>query len=191
MSTGLDVATRSRDEIVSAIRALSPADWARLRKVAAHYAAGRPIEPKDLLQEAFTRALDGRHCPSHVDVVKFLAEAMRSIADGEAEKVEHRLPLVSVAKMGDHQTEALNYPDPALSAEAHTISNEIAVRMRRDLLDLFDDDAIARDIVEGMMADWTAEELRELSVLDQTAYESKRKLIRRRIERKYPDGWKP
>ena len=46
------------------------------------------------LQMAFTSALDedGRTCPANVDVVKFLAEAMRSIADGEVDKAKRRVP---------------------------------------------------------------------------------------------------
>jgi hypothetical protein len=55
-----------------------------LGKVAARYAYALTAE--DLLQEAFRRALEenGRNCPGHVDVVRFLAEVMRSIADGLA-----------------------------------------------------------------------------------------------------------
>jgi hypothetical protein len=32
-----------------------------------------------------------RNCPKHVDVVKFLVEAMRSIANGEGQKVENQV----------------------------------------------------------------------------------------------------
>jgi RNA polymerase sigma-70 factor (ECF subfamily) len=190
VNSGLIASTRSRDEIVSAIRGLTPADSARLRRVAYFYAQRRPIEPADLLQEAFLRALDGRSCPSHVGVVKFLAEAMRSIAHGEAEKVQHRLALMPVPKTGDPPVEALNVPCPAPNAVAAMISEENAAEFRRALLALFKDDQAARDIVEGIMEDLSAEELRALTGLDQTAYDSKRKLIRRRIDKAYPHGWR-
>jgi RNA polymerase sigma-70 factor (ECF subfamily) len=192
LSTDRAAATRSRDEIASAVRTLTAADWARLKLVARKYAAGRPIEPDDLLQEAMARAIDSRACPVHVDVVKFLAEAMRSIAHGEGEKAEHKLVLVPVPKTGgDYPPEALGAPDPAPSAEANLISEENAAGIRKALLALFDDDPQARDIVEGTMEDMTAEELRELTDLSQTAYDSKRRLIRRRIDKAYPQGWKP
>jgi DNA-directed RNA polymerase specialized sigma24 family protein len=77
-----EAAVRSRDEIADAIRSFTPAQWARLRLVAKKYAWRCKLDPEDLLQEAFRRAWeerDGRKCPVHVDVVKFLAEAMRSI----------------------------------------------------------------------------------------------------------------
>lgn len=191
VDSGQVATTRSRDEIASAIRALTPADLARLRKVAQHYAAGRRVEVNDLLQEAFVRAIDSRACPTDITVVKFLAEAMRSIAHGEAEKVENRLILVSVAQTGQHEMDALDFPDAAQNAEAGLISEQDAAAIRRALLALFDDDPVARDIVEGSMEEMTAEELRELTGLDKTAYDSKRKLIRRRIDKAYPEGWKP
>lgn len=191
MNSALASATRSRDEIVDAIRNLMPADWARLRKVAHRYSFGRPIEPDDLLQEGFLRALDSRKCPKHVDVVKFLAEAMRSIAHGEAEKAEYRLTLVSIDKTGDEQNQALDHKDPDPNSEETMVSEQDAALIRTALLALFDDDAIARDIVEGTMEDLSAEELRELTGLDKTAYDSKRRFIRRTIDKAYPEGWKP
>ena len=191
MNSGQTAATRSHDEIANAIRAFTPAEWARLRRVAGYYA--RPqIGAKDLLQEAFARALDGRQCPVHVSVVKFLAEIIRSVANGEGEKVEHRLPLVSiVGKTGEPLTEVLDRADRAQSVEERLIAEQDAAQLRRDILQLFDDDPVAQIIVEGIMEEMDGEELRELSGLDKTAYDSKRKLIRRRIDKQYPEGWKP
>jgi len=137
------------------------------------------------------RALDSRKCPKHVDVVKFLAEAMRSIAHGEAEKAEYRLTLVSIDKTGDEQNQALDHKDPDPNSEETMVSEQDAALIRTALLALFDDDAIARDIVEGTMEDLSAEELRELTGLDKTAYDSKRRFIRRTIDKAYPEGWKP
>jgi RNA polymerase sigma-70 factor (ECF subfamily) len=190
LSTGQVATTRSRDEVASAIRLFTASDWARLKLVAQKYSNGRPIEPDDLLQEAMQRAIDGRVCPAHVDVVKFLAEAMRSIAHGETEKVEQKLVLVTVSKTGDYPAEALAVADPKQSIEERMMSEQNAAVFRRDMLALFDDDPQARDILEGTMEDMTAEELRELTGLSQTAYDSKRRLIRRRIDKAYPQGWK-
>lgn len=180
----------SRDEIASAIRGLSDANWIRLRKVADRYSRGR-IEANDLLQEAFTRALDTRTCPAHVSVVKFLAEAIRSIADGIGEKVENRLVLVPVAKTGGDESEAFNVPDMDPDCETRLIEAEAADTFRGAMLELFTDDPVARDIVEGTMEGMEAEELRELTGLDMTGYATKRRLIRRRIDKAFPEGWKP
>jgi RNA polymerase sigma-70 factor (ECF subfamily) len=182
-------AVRTRDEVDDAIQNLSDAGWSRLRKVAAAYARGRPIEAEDLLHEAFRRAIDGgRHCPTHVDVVKFLAEAMRSIAHGEAEKLKSRPRLVPIANHGGAE-DAPDPPDPAMDPEQSLASTQDAGNIKSALLALFDDDETAQIILEGTMERMPREELRELTELDKTAYESKRRLIRRRIDKRFPKGW--
>lgn len=186
MITG-KLATRSREEVASAVRALTVADWSRLKLVAQKYAAGRPIGPDDLLQEAMMRAIDSRVCPADVGVVRFLAEAMRSIAHGESEKAQYKLPL----ETAEASAEALEVADPLPHAEARLITEEGADRIRTAILALFDDDPQARDIVEGTMEEMTAKELRELTGLSLIEYNSKRRLIRRRIDNAFPQGWKP
>jgi DNA-directed RNA polymerase specialized sigma24 family protein len=186
-------AIRSRDEIAAAVRSLTPAELARLNMVARKYALGRPIEPDELLQEAYLRALDSRACPAHVDVVKFLAEAMRSIAHGEAEKAGHKVTLVAIANTGGLEDEACSVPDEADDAEAQMIAAEQAERcvaIHATIVALFEDDPIAQLVLEGMAEEMTAEGIRKLTGLGKTAYDSKRKLIRRTIDRQYPEGWK-
>jgi len=186
--------TRSRDEVAAAIRAFTPADWARLKRVAAKYAFARPVSPEDLMQEAFMRALDTRVCPSDIDVVKFLAEIIRSVADGEAEKIEHKAKLVPIANTGDPDDLVYDIADGAANAEARLIEAQHAERCiaaHAGLVALFDDDPTAQLILEGMMDDMAGEELRELTGLDKVAYDSKRKAIRRKITKHYPNGWKP
>lgn len=194
MNSGSVAAVRTRDEVAVAIRSLTPVGLARLKMVAKKYAFGRPIEPEDLLQEAFTRALDSRVCPVHVDIVKFLAEAMRSIAHGENEKVERKLALVPLDDTGNREQGAWAVPDPADNAEAGMVATEQARRYAAAvaaIMALFSDDPTAKDILEGTMEGMSADELRELTGLDKTGYDSKRKLIRRRIDKQYPEGWKP
>jgi RNA polymerase sigma-70 factor (ECF subfamily) len=59
------------------------------------------------------------------------------------------------------------------------------------IIALFEDDPIAKLVLEGVMEELTVDEMRELTGLDKIAYDSKRKLIRRRIDKQYPGGWKP
>jgi hypothetical protein len=183
----------TRDQVADAIRGLTAAQWTRLKLVAKKYAWRCRFEPDDLLQEAFRRALEesGRKCPARIDVVKFLAEAMRSIADGEADKAKNRVTLVPIISHSQQQQGEFDPEDAKLNAEATIESEQAAAVIRRDVLALFDGDATARDLVEGIMADFSADELRQLSGLDRTAYASKRKLIRRTIDKSYPEGWKP
>ena len=133
--------------------------------------------------------LDGRSCPLDVDIVKFLAEAMRSIAHGEAEKVIHRLPILAVPKTGSSEEPVMRVPDPCPTAEERLIAFAEVERIQAEVLSLFDDDPIARDLVEGIFAGLDADELKQLTDLDQTGYESKRRLIRRRVDKAFPHGW--
>jgi DNA-directed RNA polymerase specialized sigma24 family protein len=120
---------------------------------------------KDLLQEAFRRAVEehGRNCPGHVDVVRFLAEVMRSIADGEMEKAKNRPVLVPIAHYGDQEDGAEDPPDSAFTAGEYLAREQTAVATRLELLALFDDDTQARDIVERRIENLNADELRELT----------------------------
>jgi DNA-directed RNA polymerase specialized sigma24 family protein len=185
---------RGREEIAEAIRAFTPADSARLRLVADKYARlylGRPSEAEDLIQEAFRRALDGeRKCPVTVHAVKFLADAIQSIADAEANRTKRRPRLVALPHPGDPEPGLPEPMDPAPNAEERAEEQEEAVRRHDEVIGLFADDPAARDIVEGIMLGMRGEELRTLTGLDETKYQSKRRLILRRIE-KFKRGPKP
>jgi DNA-directed RNA polymerase specialized sigma24 family protein len=158
----LNAAVRSQEEIAEAIRSLTLAQLARLRKTAEVFSYA--MEPDDLLQEALARAISGdRHCPAHLDLVTFLGGVMRSIASGEHERAKLRPPLVALAHHGGEPGKA---PDP------HDTSLDVSETLERDqetrdllkrVVELFADDAEARDIIEGRLAEMTAEELKELT----------------------------
>lgn len=192
MTSGQTAAVRTRDEIAEAIGAFTPAHWARLRLVAKKFAWRCVADADDLLQEAFVRALEGeRKCPSDVEVVKFLAEAMRSIADGETEKIKKRGSTVPLLQPGFEQEGAFDPITAEPNAEEAVIGAQNAMAIRGAMLDIFAGDSQARDLLEGIMEDFGTEELRSLTGLDATAYASKRRLIRRTIDKHYPEGWKP
>jgi DNA-directed RNA polymerase specialized sigma24 family protein len=182
---------RTRAEIAAAIRAFSPVQWARLRKVAGYYALGRLVEAEDLLQEVFRRALDGeRKCPVSVDVVRFLAEAIRSVRDGELKRAKRRPFLVPRPPPGGESAQVPEPIDPTPNAEEQLAAADedgARERKRQEVIGLFADDAAAQVIVEGLMEGVRGEDLRALTDLDPTAYESKRRLIRRRIEKRFKD----
>lgn len=178
------------DEVRAGIEGLSEADWVRLKKVANAYGRSRRLNPDDLLQEAFARALEGgRRCPRRVDIVRFLAETMRSIASDDLKSRKRKPELQLVPKVGGDEAVEFDIADDAPNTEDLMASRQEVERMIASLLTLFDDDLIARTIVEGDMEGMEAEELRVLTGLDKTAYASKRRLIRRRIDKAFPKGW--
>jgi hypothetical protein len=180
-----DVSVRSCEEVAAAICALTDAQQVRLRKVAEKYAWLYPLGAEDLLSEAITRALAGtRQCPRSVDVVKFLADAMGSIAYDEAQKIENQIETVPVLHPGVDEERAVDPTD--LSATAEEIM--IGAGLRDELLGLFSRDAQARDLLDAILEGYEGKDLRELLDLNETELASKRRSIRRTLDRKYPNG---
>ena len=80
--------------------------------------------------------------------------------------------------------------DPAPNAEERLAAADedgARERKRQEIIGLFADDLAAQVIVEGMMEGTRGEDLRALTDLDPTAYQSKRRLIRRRIEKRFKE----
>jgi RNA polymerase sigma-70 factor (ECF subfamily) len=177
-------AVRDREEIAAAIRSLTDDDWFRLHKVALSYASLYGLDKDDLVHDAIVRALDGsRNCPVSVDIVYFLKEAIRSIADGAAQKKRRRREV----RLPDYDDPANALPepaDPSPDAEAELIAEEEAARRSAEIADLLSDDIEAQTIAEGILDGMRGEELRALTDLDETGYASKRRLIRRRFEKR-------
>ncbi len=179
------------EEIAEAICALSVAQWNKLQKIARLYR--RSYEAEDLLQEAFTRALSGsRNCPRDINILHFLAETMRSIASDRAKSLR-RKPELKFADLngGNDEGEELEYdpPETKPTAEQHLSSEQDVKKIKESILVIFKDDEIAQIMVEGIMEGMEGEELRNLTDLDKTAFNSKRRLISRRLNKAYPEGW--
>lgn len=191
MSADAAKPVRSRAEIEGAIRAFTEANWARLKRVGHRYAWRCGWDPDDLVQEAITRALAGdRKCPAHVDVVKFLAEAIRGIADDEGAKAHSATRHRPIIGPGDEAPGAVDVKDERLNAEEIFLEAENLAAIRAAVLASVEDDPVARDLAEGLMEEMSKAELCEMLGLDANSYASKRHFIRRRVDEQFPQGWK-
>lgn len=183
----------STEEMKEVLSSLSDADMIRLGRIAQAYCKGR-IDPDDLLQRAFVAALDGsRKCPRDLKLITFLAGTMKSLASSRFKSLTRSPELQLIDRQVDDSEEdpvVTDSPAEVPTAEQQLISEQEAEAIYGAILSLFADDEIARIIVEGDMEGMDAKELRELTGLDETAYGSKRRLIRRRIVKAYPEGWK-
>jgi DNA-directed RNA polymerase specialized sigma24 family protein len=164
--------TYSRDEIRLIIQSLTDASKTAektaqktaLNRIARIYAKKTNLGHDDLLQEAYMRVLDGRRAwPRSVEVVPFLAGVMKSVAwdwrvQSHGEEVD---------------------PD-TVGVEDHSAAAKLELQK---LLAIFDDDPIAQKIIIAMMEGSRGGELKEISGLTQTEYETKRTKIRRRLEK--------
>jgi hypothetical protein len=154
----------SRAEIDNAIKFLTAAEKTKIVKIAAQYAKMTPYEAKDLYQEAWLRAIDGRRkWPRGLHATKFFWGVMRSIA-WEWKKKDDPLDK-DIGDKGAGERTLLDRNHAMKIIEAH------------------DDDPMAQKILVAITEGARGEELLKLSGLSPTDYESKRKKIRRRIER--------
>lgn len=178
-----------RTDIDSEIRSMSDVDWNRLRRTAQRYAANRRIGVDDLLQEAFCRALQGsRKCPSNVDIVRFLCEAIRSIANGEQDK-DNRIPIhlpLDIENEGEHIERPI--PGRTNTPEENVRSEQEVSRIQDEMIALLDDDE-SKLVLLGIMDELSGEELCEFVGIDAKALATKRRYIKRRITAEYPNGW--
>jgi hypothetical protein len=157
----------SRGEVERAILSLSDGEKTALVKIARIYARKRntPYDHEDLLGEAYTRIIDERRkWPRGEPATKFIGGVIVSIAWEWRNSVEVNEEL----EAGDKGAE-----------EQSTIARIDTKRM----LDLFGDDLAAQRLMVAMLEGARGEELQHLSGLTSTEYESKRKKIRRRLER--------
>jgi len=167
MSIGGEVAaaSHSRAEALTAVSSLSGTDRTVLPEIARAYARTRRTryDYQDLFHEAIARILEGRrNWPTGVPFISFFGGVMRAIA------WEWRSETLDV-----------QFGEAPVWAEG----SAIAIIDTQKFLALFDDDAIARKIVIGIMEGGRGEELWESSGLSKTEFESKRRKIRRRIEK--------
>jgi hypothetical protein len=162
-----EVVPLSRSEVERAIVSLSDGEKTALVKIARVYARKRntPYDHEDLLCEAYTRILsERRKWPRGEPAVNFIGGVIVSIAWEWRNSVEVNEEL----EIGDKGAE-----------EQTTLARIDAKR----IIDLFADDPVAQRLVVAMLEGARGQELQDLSGLTSTEYESKRKKIRRRLER--------
>jgi RNA polymerase sigma-70 factor (ECF subfamily) len=163
---------------------VTEADLLRLKVIARLHARGLPphIGWSDLLQEAFTRVLDGsRRQPQDVPMVAFLAGVMRSIKEQywrQARRGARQLPKL-LAELGPIDSQEDELRDPAPSPERRVIVIEEMEAIDK----LFEDDLQARQVISALYEGWTPEETCATYAISKTDYDSTRKRIRRALIR--------
>ena len=143
----------------------------------------------DLIQESYCRVLAGsRPWPSDVPLLPFLVNVRKSVVSNERRKRKRseedgsavRAPLSLYDATGSLVIDA---KDPSPNIEDVLLANAGAAEFKREILELFADDPAAQILVEGVPEEMEVDELRQLTDLDQTSFNSKHRLIRRRIEK--------
>jgi DNA-directed RNA polymerase specialized sigma24 family protein len=159
-------ATLSQSEILAELKSLTNGQKTALVKKARLYAQATAYGYEDLIQETYSRLLAGdRKWRRDLSAVPLLSGVMRSVAWDWKRKDG---PLSEDLEIGDD------------GAEARGMLARLDVQA---VLSLFDDDPVAKRMVVEMMYGAKGDELQAACGLSQTDYESKRKKIRRRLEK--------
>lgn len=165
-------------------RLLSHADLVRLKAIARLHGRNLPpyLSGPDLLQEAFTRVLEGsRRQPPDVPMVAFLAQVMRSIREQHwrqhRRQARQHPKLFAALQTVDFREGEL--PDPAPTPERRAI----ATQHMEAIHSLFEQDLPAQQIISALYEGLIPEETCATHALSRTAYDSTRRRIRRALLR--------
>lgn len=178
----------------TAIASLTDADWLRLAKVDARYRGGTDFQEGDLVQEALCRAIDGkRKCPRGVSVVKFLADAIRSIAGHRRSQMLAEISFeASPPTATGEQTEGLAPADllfaPGEDPEALLLKAEGDGAIG-DLIGLFPGDGEVELVVTALSLGLKGADLYEETGLAPNRIHYVIRKIRKESDKRFPGRW--
>jgi hypothetical protein len=177
----------SAAEVHDSIKTVSDADTARLVAAAQGFSSLCGIPWQELLQEPYTRALEGRRtCKRGTPLVPFICGVMRSFVSEENEARKQGFRPTVVKRNGEPILPDSPADDP--SPERAAIS---AIDGRAILAEI--DAAAAGDeklqlLIEGIYDGMRGEQLRELLGVDELGLAALRKKLSRLIKQIRPDG---
>jgi hypothetical protein len=180
------------EQIEQALQALTDADWMKLRSFASSQLWKTGIDDRDeLLNETIRRLADGdRNWPINVPFVPFLMNAMRSVADG-LRGLKSQTSVSLASSLADPEDCFDDDPMDRFASEAATPEDIlIAEAARKDAAGAlakinahFSDDEEVGWILMGIEDETKPEDVREMSGMSLTQYETGRKRLRRGIAR--------
>lgn len=191
------------EDVRQAYESLTNVELYRLHKLARALLAGTEYsDPEELLNEALVRTLraangeKGRRWPKSVPFVAFLGQTMKGLADDSLNSSY----IKQTQEMEALATEALT-ADEAIGARGHAHPDVVTLAIEAgensDNCDRATRDAARIDahfagddevgwLVMGHKDGLKAAEIRDLSGMDQTQYETARRRFRRGLEKLFP-----
>lgn len=180
----------SLDEMHSIIGGLTTVDLARLRRAGRLFALGLACEGDELISEAIAATLSGaRKCPRRMATVPFLIGAMRSIASASRGAAVNVRKVVSLDATGTDGRPIVVLVDSEPTIESRLLAAEEAAQRINALERLFANDEQASLMMLADLEFTPKEEIMNMLDLDDTAYATVRRRMRRAINGRYPAGW--
>lgn len=191
------------EEIGEAIESLTEAELGRIHRAAQYALFGTEYtDPDELLGEAVQRTLDGvgvpggRHWPKDVHFVAYIIRTMQSIADGSSNSVVQKSTASLEAMAGGEGNAELalaqeGFSSPDVVEQALEVE-EAAERQSRAAADAalieahFANDDQIQFLIMGDKDDMKAADIRAISGMNQTEYDSARRRFRRGLNTLMP-----
>jgi hypothetical protein len=168
-------------EIRKEIASLTAGERTKLIKIGRHYAWKFGIsfeDPDEFANEAICRVLERKRVwPRGVEKLRFLAGVIKSIAGDRMRALIRESAALKELNREEREKERVRVVGDK-GAEERDADDEIDLER---IMVLFDDDPNAQKILKGMADGARGKDLQD--GLSPTEYESKRKKIRRRIEK--------
>lgn len=198
-----DRAYATAEEVCEAIESLTQAELGRIHRAAQYALFGTEYtDPQELLGEAVRRTLEGvgvkggRHWPKDVHFVAYLIRTMQSIADGSSDSVVQTC-TASLEAMGggDGNAELAlaqeGFSSPDVVEQALEVE-ETAERRSRAAADAalieahFANDDEIQFLIMGDKDGMKAADIRAISGMNQTEYDTARRRFRRGLNTLMP-----
>ena len=191
------------EEIGHAVESLTKAELGRIRLAAQYALFGTEYtDPLELLSEAVERTLagvgvkEGRHWPKDVSFVAYIIRTMQSIADSSSDSIiqTRTTHLETMAGSGGDAELALaqeGFSSSDVVQQALEVE-ETSERQARAAADAalieahFADDEEIQFLIMGDKDDLKPIEIRDVSGMDQTAYDTARRRFRRGLNTLMP-----
>ena len=203
MTTGKSPAYATAEKICEAVEKLTEAELGRIRRAAQYALFGTEYtNPLELLGEAVQRTLEGvdvkagRHWPRDVPFVAYIIRTMQSIADGSSDSIiqSRTAHLETMAgRDGDAELalaqQGFSTPDVVALALEVEETGERQARAAADsaLIEAhFGSDEEIQFLIMGDKDGMKPDEIRAVSGMDQTAYNTARRRFRRGLNTLMP-----
>ncbi|MES2149886.1 MAG: hypothetical protein V4508_08830 [Pseudomonadota bacterium] len=173
------------EDILHTYSQLSAREKRILNAVACRYVEGtRFTEPLDLIHEALFLAIEGRRrWPRHVNFGIFMVMTMRSIADSDRKRHENKftlnMPLDELLEWAFVGIEAHPSAEDDVSAAQEQAFAHGALMAARQAFAR--DDEVARKVLDGMMLDMSANDMRAAFGLSAPVFDAARKRVLRKL----------